>query len=321
MASAPSELILQVLGRIPLFRGLSPTQVRLIHGMCEHKAYAADEELCRQDAPAEWVHILVAGELTQVTLEGKPARRLLPVSTVGETQVLLGQPCSHSIFTSKPSHVFRIPRFQFERMLRRDADAQLKIFRNLAEHLAGQVDDDTTAAQLSESQLDRQRLEVRVAALERQQRQQGQKLEAALELLSERAEISRQEAETHIGAQLEGAIPRVLIVDDEPEFRRFVCEALAAFMVVEASSGREALDMIQEEPLDLIIADIRMPEMDGCTLLTNLRSKYPDLPVLAVSGYLGAEDLQSYGFDGFIDKPVPPQDLQGMVEMALARSN
>jgi len=110
-------------------------------------------------------------------------------------------------------------------------------------------------------------------------------------------------------------------VDDEPEFRRFVKETLASFMVMEAGSGLEALEIIQEEQLDLIIADIRMPEMDGCTLLTNLRSRFPGLPVLAVSGYLGADDLLSYGFDGFIDKPIGSHQLQEMVEVTLTKAN
>ena len=113
----------------------------------------------------------------------------------------------------------------------------------------------------------------------------------------------------------------MLIVDDEPDFRRFVREALVSFMVVEAGSGRETLRIVEEEQLDLIIADIRMPEMDGCTLLTNLRSRFPGVPVLAASGYLDADDLQRYGFDGFIDKPVGVERLQAMVETALSKSN
>ena len=113
----------------------------------------------------------------------------------------------------------------------------------------------------------------------------------------------------------------VLVVDDEPDFRRFVRDTLAAFMVVEAQTGKEALEIIHEERLDLIIADIRMPEMDGCTLLTNLRSKFPGLPVLAVSGHMGADDLESYDFDGFIDKPIETYRLQDAVEAAPAKTN
>jgi CheY-like chemotaxis protein len=91
--------------------------------------------------------------------------------------------------------------------------------------------------------------------------------------------------------------------------------------VVEAGSGREALDIIEAERLDLVIADIRMPQMDGCTLLENLRSKFPGLPVLATSGFLSEDDLESYGFDGFIDKPMVPQCLQDTVAEILAPAN
>ncbi|HIL10738.1 MAG TPA: response regulator [Candidatus Latescibacteria bacterium] len=96
-------------------------------------------------------------------------------------------------------------------------------------------------------------------------------------------------------------------------------EALDTFMVVEAQSGAETLRIIPEERLDLIIADMRMPEMDGCTLMRNLRSKFYGVPVLAVSGSLGAEDLSGYGFDGFIDKPMGLDQLEALVEVTLQK--
>ena len=88
-------------------------------------------------------------------------------------------------------------------------------------------------------------------------------------------------------------------------------------MVIEAQSSAETLRIIPEERLDLIIADIRMPEMDGYTLMRNVRSKFPGVPVLAVSGYLGTEDLSGYGFAGFIDKPMGLDQLEALVEVTL----
>tara|TARA_Y100000588_G_scaffold57905_1_gene56087 strand:+ start:262 stop:591 length:330 start_codon:yes stop_codon:yes gene_type:complete len=108
--------------------------------------------------------------------------------------------------------------------------------------------------------------------LDRQLKQQAEKMEIAIELLSDRADISGEEAEYFMRERLQDLIPRILIVDDEPEFRRFAKDALTSFSIVEATSGQQALEIVQEERLDLIIADIRMPEMDGCTLLTNLRT-------------------------------------------------
>ena len=63
-----------------------------------------------------------------------------------------------------------------------------------------------------------------------------------------------------------------------------------------------------------------MPEMDGLALLGNMRSQFPHIPVLAVSGYLDAEDLKDSDFDGFIEKPVSLEQLQDLVEETLAKT-
>ncbi len=98
-------------------------------------------------------------------------------------------------------------------------------------------------------------------------------------------------------------------------------DALVSFVVIEAQNGKQALEIVQEERLDLIIADIRMPEMDGCALLTNLRAKFPGLPVLAISGRVDPEELENFDFDGFIEKPIGVNELQERVEVALANVN
>jgi len=54
-------------------------------------------------------------------------------------------------------------------------------------------------------------------------------------------------------------------------------------------------------------------------LLTNLRSQFPDLPVLAVSGFVDAAQVEEYDFNGFIDKPVNLQQLQDLVEETVGR--
>ena len=123
----------------------------------------------------------------------------------------------------------------------------------------------------------------------------------------------------YIDEQVKTLIQRVLIVDDEADFRRLVKEALPSFIVVEAGDGKEALELVQEEELDLVITDIRMPNMDGFGLLDNLRSQYPQLPVLAVSGYLEADEARERDFDGFVDKPISLQQLRDLVEQIVAQ--
>jgi len=84
----------------------------------------------------------------------------------------------------------------------------------------------------------------------------------------------------------------ILLVEDEDPVRAVNARALAArgYTVLEAASGVEALQVIEErgEPVDLVVSDVVMPEMDGPTLLGELRKLYPDLKVIFVSGY--AED-------------------------------
>lgn len=87
----------------------------------------------------------------------------------------------------------------------------------------------------------------------------------------------------------------------------------------EATNGKMALDSIQEELPDVVIADIRMPEMDGPTLLGHLRELNPELPVLAVSGYLEVAELEQFGFDGVIEKPVIIEELNRSIEQVLKR--
>ncbi|MBT4500125.1 MAG: response regulator [Gemmatimonadetes bacterium] len=321
MAPPSSEVIVQVIGKIPLFRSFSPSQVRLLLSMCEHRVLAAEEVLCKEGASAEQMFLLAAGELVWLDGNGLKLETVLPVASTGEVEMVTGQPYAASLQAAKPSHIFTIPRIKFERMARKDGELQLKMYKNMTDILVGRTGRDEKDIELAAQREEKQRYESRIAALERQLYQQGKKIEAVLGLLSERAEMSREEAEFHISDQLKGLVPRVLVVDDEPDFRRFVRDTLAAFMVVEAQTGKEALEIIHEERLDLIIADIRMPEMDGCTLLTNLRSKFPGLPVLAVSGHMGADDLESYDFDGFIDKPIETYRLQDAVEAALAKTN
>ena len=81
-------------------------------------------------------------------------------------------------------------------------------------------------------------------------------------------------------------------MEDEDPVRAVNARALSArgYTVLEAASGVEALQIIEERgaPVDLVVSDVVMPEMDGPTLLGELRKRYPDLKVIFVSGY--AED-------------------------------
>ena len=79
---------------------------------------------------------------------------------------------------------------------------------------------------------------------------------------------------------------RILVVDDNTEFRRGLAKALRQhdYEVAEAADGREAMALLRKDQPDLIITDINMPEMDGIEILNELRVTETSVPVIAISG-------------------------------------
>lgn len=109
---------------------------------------------------------------------------------------------------------------------------------------------------------------------------------------------------------------RVLIVDDEPEVARYVGGLLdpAQFKAQIAHGGNECLALVRKNltPLDLILLDAEMPQMDGLETLRQLRRLYPETPVAIMTCQLNAqfmlEGLQA-GAQNFLHKPIHPADL------------
>jgi two-component system, response regulator, stage 0 sporulation protein F len=117
----------------------------------------------------------------------------------------------------------------------------------------------------------------------------------------------------------------ILIVDDEPDvadlFRqRFRREARDGTYVLHfAHSGDEALQKLDgeiEPQLIVILSDINMPGMDGLTLLQEVKTRHPDLPVMMVTAYGDDERRQranQYGASEFITKPVDFDSLKAQL--------
>ena len=86
--------LLQVLRKIPLFKGLDPQKIKKILGLCIHKVYQPEQLVCRSGAPSDELYILLSGELAVVTSENVKLASIKPVTTVGEMGVITAQPRS-----------------------------------------------------------------------------------------------------------------------------------------------------------------------------------------------------------------------------------
>jgi PAS domain S-box-containing protein len=117
----------------------------------------------------------------------------------------------------------------------------------------------------------------------------------------------------------------VLVVDDEKDSR----ELLAAIFercgaeVIRCGSAREALTQLATTEVSLVVADIAMPEVDGCELLERARHLHKRIPAVAVSAYARPEDRQralASGYDGYCAKPVETPEFLRTISMVLPAS-
>jgi len=120
--------------------------------------------------------------------------------------------------------------------------------------------------------------------------------------------------------------PHILVVDDEPDMLQLLKRSLEPDLncrVETASSGEEALHLLSQLPFDLMLADIKMPGMDGMALLEMVRKSYSSLTVVMMTAYghieLAVEAMRAGAYD-FIAKPFEHDTLILRLEKALERN-
>lgn len=117
-------------------------------------------------------------------------------------------------------------------------------------------------------------------------------------------------------------LERILVVDDEIVVCRSVKKILEkkGYRVDMVQRGKDALDLIERENIDILIVDLKMPGMDGIVVLKNVKERHPDITVLMITGYATVEtavEAMKLGAFDYIPKPFSPAELSIIVEKAL----
>ena len=115
---------------------------------------------------------------------------------------------------------------------------------------------------------------------------------------------------------------KILVVDDDPGLLMLMRVRLEAtgYQVIPAEGGKEALTRVQEEACDLALIDLKMVDIDGITLLQELRRLHPGLPVIILTAHgtiASAVEATKKGAYDYLTKPFDPPDLLHRIEKAL----
>jgi DNA-binding NtrC family response regulator len=117
---------------------------------------------------------------------------------------------------------------------------------------------------------------------------------------------------------------RVLIVDDEDDFRETIVKRLNARKIQAegAASGIKALEVLKEKDFDVIVLDVKMPDMDGIETLRHIKKLKPEIEVIMLTGHasveFGLKGMQLGAFD-YVMKPAPLNELLDTIGQAYNR--
>jgi two-component system, NtrC family, response regulator PilR len=116
----------------------------------------------------------------------------------------------------------------------------------------------------------------------------------------------------------------ILIVDDEQSYRQLLSLVFESdgHSIRTATNGREALALLQQDAIDVVISDVRMPDMDGIEMLSSVRETQPDLGVVLMTAFASVETAREafkLGADDFIQKPFDVEELKLIVKKTLEK--
>jgi CheY-like chemotaxis protein len=116
---------------------------------------------------------------------------------------------------------------------------------------------------------------------------------------------------------------KLLIVDDNEGVRHLVSRWLerAGFLVREAKDGAEAIEKVKEDPPAIILADIRMPKIDGIELARIVKSDYPHIKIILMTAYSSPQTIaqaRREGVDDYLEKPFTKDQVERITLEALS---
>ena len=117
--------------------------------------------------------------------------------------------------------------------------------------------------------------------------------------------------------------PRVLVIDDELSICQNCVKILSKieYEIEYALNGYDALKMLEAEPFDVIITDLKMSSLGGMEVLSRVKTSYPDIMVIVITGYASvssAVEVMKMGAFDYLPKPFTPDELRGVVRQAVA---
>lgn len=117
----------------------------------------------------------------------------------------------------------------------------------------------------------------------------------------------------------------ILIVDDEEGLREGLSKLLKeeGYAVLAAETGEEALDILRQSRIDLVLTDMRMPGMDGLELLKKIRERHRDVGVIILTGYGHIEsyiEAMNFGAIEYVSKPFKVNELKFIINKVLTNN-
>lgn len=117
----------------------------------------------------------------------------------------------------------------------------------------------------------------------------------------------------------------VLVVDDESFIRQILSRMVSreGYEVHQATDGKDALKLLADHPCQIVISDIKMPNMDGIELLAEIKASHTSVSVILITAYAGeysADDALAAGADAFITKPFKNIEIAETLRKVLIRN-